>query len=218
MDLWGRVPTAWRAALRDFEPDIARIGVHLDELAAEVRVLPAPDQVFRALQVAPADVRVVIVGQDPYPNPAHACGLAFSVPSGVGPLPPSLRNILDEVRADCGGTAVVEGDLQPWVDQGVLLLNRTLTVTAGSVGSHNALGWRPITRAIVEAVTAADPQVPAILWGAAAQELTPLFDRSSVVASAHPSPLSAHRGFRGSRPFSTVNALLQQRQRTPIRW
>lgn len=218
MGLWEQVPPAWRDALSGVAADITRIGADLQHAAPQQRTIPAPHLVFRALQVPPQEVRVVILGQDPYPNPDHACGLAFSVPPGTQPLPPSLRNILDEVRSDCGQTVVTGGDLQPWVDQGVLLLNRTLTVTAGVPNSHSAMGWRVVTDRIVATVVGFDPQVAAILWGAAAQELRNRFAPASVVASAHPSPLSAHRGFLGSRPFSKVNAILQHRQMSPIRW
>ena len=218
MDLWEQVPLAWREPLRAQAAQIDAIGALLSGPSAAAAVLPAADRVFRALQVAPQDVRVVIVGQDPYPNPDHACGLAFSVPAGTQPLPPSLRNILDEVRDDCGSTQCADGDLQAWVDQGVLLLNRSLTVAAGSPGSHVALGWRVVTQAIIDAVVAIDPLVVAVLWGTAAQELVVRFSANSVIASAHPSPLSAYRGFRGSRPFSRANAMLQRRALPPIRW
>jgi uracil-DNA glycosylase len=218
MELWQEVPAAWREVLQPVAPDIARIGTKLRADASRERTLPMPQQVFRALQVPPQQVRVVILGQDPYPNAEHACGLAFSVPAGVRPLPPSLRNILDEVRADCGGTVIENGDLQPWVNQGVLLLNRTLTVAAGLSNSHHALGWSAVTDAVLKGVVACDPNVVAILWGATAQRTAHLFAPASVVASAHPSPLSAHRGFIGSRPFSRANTILRQRQQPPIRW
>lgn len=187
-------------------------------MAGAGAVLPAREQVFRALQVGPTDVSVVIVGQDPYPNPRHACGLSFSVPPGTRPLPASLRNILAEVRADVGSSIVGDGDLQPWVDQGVMLLNRTLTVTGGASRSHADLGWDVVTDRIVDVVAHASPASVALLWGADAQRLASRFPRDSVVMSSHPSPLSAHRGFSGSRPFSAANRILTARHRPAVRW
>jgi uracil-DNA glycosylase len=215
MDLWSAVPPAWRDPLQAVHRDIARIG---EELARECSVIPAQSQIFRALDLAPVQVRVVILGQDPYPNPDHACGLAFSVPPGTRPLPPSLRNILAEVVADVGSSEVTDGDLSPWMSQGVLLLNRTLTTRSGSSNAHVDVGWKHVTECVVDAVVTVNPRVPAVLWGSAAQHLSAKFDENSIVSSAHPSPLSAYRGFFGSKPFSHVNAILQRNQQAPIRW
>ena len=216
MDLWTSVPSAWRTGLSSVHSEIDTISARLEGSSSSF--IPKSSQIFRALDLAPADVRVVIVGQDPYPNPAHACGLAFSVPPGTSPLPPTLANILREVVSDIGSTQVGNGDLQPWADQGVLLLNRTLTTESGTSNSHAGLGWATVTDAVISSVVATNPRVPAILWGAAAQKVADNFEASSVVASVHPSPLSAYRGFFGSKPFSAVNAILQQRQNSPIRW
>lgn len=218
MELWRGVPPAWREPLGDLRDHIQSIGERLDERARSGSVLPAREQVFRALQVGPTEVSVAIVGQDPYPNPQHACGLSFSVPPGTRPLPGSLRNILAEVRADVGSSVIGDGDLQPWVDQGVMLLNRTLTVTGGAPRSHADLGWDLVTNRIVEVIASASPTAVALLWGADAQRLASWFPHDSVIATSHPSPLSVHRGFSGSRPFSAANRILVGRQRPAVRW
>lgn len=202
------------------------VRVQIDHISREItalesqglEVLPAPQNVFRALRIAPSDVVVVIIGQDPYPNRLHACGLSFSVPAGTLPLPGSLRNILKEVISDTGQTQVTSGDLQPWVDQGVMLLNRTLTVTAGESNAHKDFGWDLVTDRIIDIVVAHNPDVVAVLWGNHAQRLKSKFNQSNVVLGVHPSPLSAHRGFFGSRPFSAANQILKTRQIEPIQW
>lgn len=179
----------------------------------EVDSLPPRADVFRALQLPLPDVRVVIVGQDPYPTPGHAHGLAFSVPADVKPLPRSLNNIFAELRDDLGGQPA-NGDLTSWVDQGVLLLNRVLTVRAGKPASHRGRGWEIFTEAILRATR---PAV-VVLWGNDAQRARSFFTGAEVVASAHPSPLSARRGFFGSRPFSRVNTVLLAKGEQPIHW
>ncbi|CAB4339480.1 MAG: uracil-DNA glycosylase [Actinobacteria bacterium] len=218
MDLWQYVPAAWRDELEHVRPQIAQVSAALSKRVGSERILPAPEQVFRALQIAPNGATVIVMGQDPYPNPRHACGLSFSVPPEVTTLPASLRNILTEVRDDVGGSDVVGGDLQLWADQGVVLLNRVLTVGAGEPNSHSTIGWQAITDAIVASFVRNSPNAIAILWGAAAQQLRPLFNAENVVYSVHPSPLSAYRGFFGSHPFSRVNEMLLKRQMQPIRW
>lgn len=179
----------------------------------ETDTLPARADVFRALQVPRERVRVVIVGQDPYPTRGHAHGLAFSVPATVRPLPKSLTNIFKELQDDLGGQPA-NGDLTPWVQQGVLLLNRVLTVRAGQPASHRGRGWETFTEAVLRAT---EPAV-AVLWGNDAQTARPFFPDAEVIATAHPSPLSAHRGFFGSRPFSRVNAALLAKGEQGIRW
>lgn len=179
----------------------------------ESDTLPPKADVFRALSVPLPEVRVVIVGQDPYPTPGHAHGLAFSVRSDVRPLPRSLENIFTELRNDLGG-APADGDLTPWVRQGVLLLNRVLTVRSGQPGSHRGRGWERFTEGLLRATT----PVAAVLWGNDAQTALPFFPDALVVASPHPSPLSAHRGFFGSRPFSKVNEALLAKGMQPIAW
>ncbi len=174
---------------------------------------PPRDSVFRALSLPLPDVRVVIVGQDPYPTPGHAHGLAFSVPAHVTTLPKSLANIFRELQDDLGSPRTA-GNLEDWVSQGVLLLNRVLTVRAGAPGSHRGRGWEPITEAILRATR---PDV-AILWGNDAASARPFFPDAVIIASPHPSPLSAYRGFFGSKPFSRANAAIAASGHTPIAW
>lgn len=191
---------------------------HADAVAALLRGCeddtwpPRPD-VFHALAVPRDAVRVVIVGQDPYPTPGHAHGLAFSVPASVTPLPRSLANIFRELEDDLG-VRRTSGDLSDWVAQGVLLLNRVLTVRAGRPGSHRGRGWESFTEAVLRSVQPA----AVVLWGNDAQTARGFFGDVPVIASAHPSPLSAHRGFFGSRPFSKVNAALEQAGVNPVAW
>lgn len=188
------------------------------EVAAGHNILPAPEQVFRAFTMPIAAVRVLIIGQDPYPTPGHPVGLSFSVHPDVRPLPRSLTNIFRELSTDLGIPPAHSGDLTGWQEQGVMLLNRVLTVRAGQPGSHAGKGWEALTDAVVHAL-AQQPYPPVtILWGRQAQKVEQLVREAPVIASAHPSPLSASRGFFGSRPFSRTNALLQSRGQQPINW
>ena len=177
--------------------------------------IPEQQGIFRALQVPPEKVKVVIVGQDPYPNTKHAMGLAFSVPDGVAPLPQSLKNIFIELNNDLAIDRS-NGDLSDWANQGVLLLNRSLTVEPGKSDSHSKLGWQDFTEMIIQ--SAANNGALAILWGNEAQKVSELFVDVDVFKSVHPSPLSAYRGFFGSKPFSKVNKRLQEKGLTPIKW
>ncbi len=186
------------------------------EVAAGRRYQPRGEEVFRALRQPLGDIRVLIVGQDPYPTPGQAVGLAFAVPPGTTPLPPSLRNIGAELHSDTGEE--LPGDLALWADRGVLLLNRVLTVRPGASGSHRGKGWEPLTEAVVLALVARGGPLVAVLWGRDAQDLRPALGDVPVVASAHPSPLSASRGFFGSRPFSRTNALLAGQGAEPVQW
>ncbi|MCQ0970373.1 uracil-DNA glycosylase [Paracoccus sp. TK19116] len=189
-----------------------------DRLAATRDWLPGPDRVFAALEgLPPEDVRVIILGQDPYPTPGHANGLAFSVSRGT-PLPRSLANIYREMKDDLGA-APNSGDLSHWAAQGVLLLNRSLSVTPGAAGAHAAWGWDQLARQAVSAAQAHRP-LAFILWGAQAQKALGGLPRSTdlLVATAHPSPLSARRGFFGSKPFSRVNAWLSEHGSPAIDW
>ena len=164
-------------------------------------------------------MRVLIVGQDPYPTPGHAVGLSFSVAPDVRPLPRSLQNIFRELHDDVGQAAPATGDLTPWTENGVLLLNRVLTVRLGEPGSHRGIGWEAITAAAITALVARpDAPLVAILWGRDAQSLEPDLPDVPVIASAHPSPMSADRGFFGSRPFSRANALLDELGAEPLDW
>lgn len=213
--LWDYVPSPWQVALKDVHDRIDVISHSLDSCKY---VLPERKNIFRALSIPPQAVRVVIVGQDPYPNPEYACGLSFSVPTGTTRLPGSLRNIIAEVKSDIGYCHVSDGNLLPWTDQGVMLLNRTLTVEAHVTDSHTNLGWHEVTAHIVRSVVAANSDVVGVLWGKQAQRLSDVFGVDRVVAGVHPSPLSAHRGFFGSRPFSRVNDILAETGKTPIIW
>ena len=177
--------------------------------------IPDEENIFRALQLPPNEVKVVIVGQDPYPNPRYATGLAFSIPAGVVPLPKSLKNIFAEIKSDLNIDRT-NGDLSDWANQGVLLLNRSLTVKTGKSNSHSDIGWQDLTEKIIKA--AANLGAVAILWGNDAQKMSHLFSDSDVFKSAHPSPLSAYRGFFGSRPFSKVNRRLEEKGLAPIKW
>ncbi|MEE2569861.1 uracil-DNA glycosylase [Pseudarthrobacter sp. J64] len=215
----------WAAALVSVEPDLRKaLSFVANEAAAGHLVLPAPSNILRAFRQPLADVRVLVVGQDPYPTPGHAVGLSFAVERTTRPIPRSLANIYRELEADLGLPPRVHGDLSAWTDQGVLLLNTVLTVREGAAASHRGKGWEPVTAAAIRAVAGRrrtdgtrQPLV-AILWGRDAQNLAPLLDGAPAVASAHPSPLSASRGFFGSRPFSTVNTLLEEQGAAPVSW
>lgn len=181
-------------------------------------VLPPAEEVFAAFAVPLDAVRVVILGQDPYPTPGHAMGLAFSVAPAVRPLPRSLTNIYRELESDLGIQPAEHGDLSAWAKQGVLLLNRVLTVRAGDAGAHRRIGWDAITEAALVALAHRGGPLAAILWGKDAQSAVPYLGDIPTISSAHPSPLSARNGFFGSRPFSRANELLVQQGGQPIDW
>ncbi|MBE7699250.1 uracil-DNA glycosylase [Oerskovia sp. Sa1BUA8] len=209
----------WAEALAPVEPRLRAVGDFLRaESAAGRAYQPAPSDILRAFQRPLADVRVLIVGQDPYPTPGHAMGLSFSVQPHVRPVPRSLQNIYAEMATDLGTPTPVHGDLSAWSDQGVMLLNRVLTVGAGDAGSHRRKGWEAVTEAAIRALVDRGAPLVAILWGRDAATLKPLLGETPVVESAHPSPLSARRGFFGSRPFSRVNELLVAQGATPVDW
>jgi uracil-DNA glycosylase len=213
------IDAGWARALEPVAADIARMGEFLRTEAASGRgYLPSGDDVLRSLTRPFDDVRVLVVGQDPYPTPGHAMGLSFSVKPDVRPLPPSLRNIVRELVDDVGVPTPSTGDLSPWADRGVLLLNRVLTVSPHKSDSHRGKGWEPVTEQAIRALVARDAPLVAILWGKQAQTLAPLLGSTPIVASAHPSPLSASGGFFGSRPFSRVNTLLAEQGAAPIDW
>lgn len=209
----------WAQALAPVADQVAAMGTFLRaEMAAGRPYLPAGANVLRAFTAPLADVRVLIVGQDPYPTPGHAVGLSFSVAPDVRPLPRSLLNIYRELTEDMGVDRPSNGDLTPWAERGVLLLNRVLTVRPGAPASHRGKGWEAVTeRAIVALVERGGP-LAAILWGKDAQNLQPLLGNVPSVTSAHPSPMSADRGFFGSRPFSRVNTLLEQQGAEAVDW
>jgi uracil-DNA glycosylase len=209
----------WAEALADVEPRIHAMGDFLRNEVAEGRTyVPAGENVLAAFKRPLADVRVLIVGQDPYPTPGHAMGLSFSVQPDVRPVPRSLVNIYKELQDDLGLPIPGNGDLRPWADQGVMLLNRTLTCRPGSSDSHAGKGWEEVTEAAIRALVARGGPLVAILWGAKARNLKAWLGDVPVVESAHPSPLSARSGFFGSKPFSKANALLEQQGAQPVDW
>jgi uracil-DNA glycosylase len=215
----GLMAPDWAEALAPVEGVIRSMGTFLRaELAAGHGYLPAGHQVLRAFERPLAEVRVLVVGQDPYPTPGHPVGLSFAVAPEVRPLPPSLRNIYAELVADLGVPAPSSGDLTPWTRQGVMLLNRSLTVRPGAPASHRGRGWEQVTDCAVRALAARPGPKAAILWGRDAQSLKPLLAGVPWVESVHPSPLSAHRGFLGSRPFSRVDRLLVEQGGEPVDW
>ena len=220
------IDPGWAEALEPVAGRIAAMGDFLRaEVAAGRRYLPSGENVLRAFKQPFAGVRVLIVGQDPYPTPGHAVGLSFSVGPEVRPLPGSLVNIFREYSEDLGYPAPATGDLTPWSERGVLLLNRVLTVQPGKPGSHRGRGWEEVTEQAIRALAArksagragGEPLV-AILWGRDARTLAPLLKGIPSIESAHPSPYSAANGFFGSRPFSRANQLLEQEGAEPVDW
>lgn len=215
----GLMAPDWAAALGPVDERIAGMGRFLrDELAAGRPYLPDGDRVFRAFRRPLADVRVLVVGQDPYPTPGHPIGLSFAVDAHVRPIPRSLANIYQELRSDLGIETPPHGDLTAWADQGVMLLNRALTVRPGEPASHRGRGWEEVTECAISALVRRGGPCVAILWGRDAQGLKPMLGPVPWVESAHPSPLSASRGFFGSRPFSRVNALLADQGGPTVDW
>lgn len=211
----------WAQALSGVEPQIHAMGDFLrQEIAAGRGYLPSGDKVLRAFTRPLADVKVLIVGQDPYPTPGHAIGLSFAVDKNVRPLPKSLVNIYRELHDDLKVAVPEHGDLTGWFEQGVLLLNRCLTVQPRKPAAHRGKGWEPITETAIDALISRGGPLVAILWGRDAQTLTGKLQSAGVpiIASPHPSPLSASRGFFGSRPFSRANAALEKQSTQPIDW
>jgi uracil-DNA glycosylase len=215
----GLMDAGWAEALAPVAPDIAALGDRLRaEVAAGRRYLPAGDHVLRAFQRPLGEVKVLIVGQDPYPTPGHPIGLSFAVEEHVRPLPRSLSNIYRELSDDLGIPPAPHGDLSAWSDQGVMLLNRVLTVAPGAPASHRGWGWEKVTERAIRELVARDGALVAILWGKDAANLRPLLGSTPIIESPHPSPLSASRGFFGSRPFSRANELLAQQGAEPVDW
>jgi uracil-DNA glycosylase len=213
------IDTGWAKAL---EPAAGRIEAMGDFLRTEIaegrRYLPAGSNVLRAFQQPLDSVRVLIVGQDPYPTPGHPVGLSFSVAPEVRRLPGSLVNIFREYREDLGYPTPSTGDLSPWSERGVMLLNRVLTVQPGKIASHRGKGWEEVTEQAIRALAARKVPLVAILWGRDARSLVPMLDGAGCIESPHPSPNSADRGFFGSRPFSRANQLLAEQGAEPVDW
>ncbi|MEO3871804.1 uracil-DNA glycosylase [Nonomuraea sp. B12E4] len=213
------VEAGWATALEPVSEQISLMGEFLrKEIADGRQYLPAGSNVLRAFNQPFDDVKVLIVGQDPYPTPGHPVGLSFSVAPDVRPLPGSLVNIYKEMESDLGLPRPSNGDLTPWAEQGVLLLNRVLTVMPGKPASHRGKGWEQVTEQAIHALVARDKPMVAILWGRDARNLAPMLGNVPRIESAHPSPLSARSGFFGSRPFSRANELLAQQGAAPVEW
>lgn len=213
------VDPGWAAALAPAQDEIARLGNFLRaETAAGRGYLPSGANVLRAFTYPLADVRVLIVGQDPYPTPGHPIGLSFAVDPGVRPVPRSLQNIYKELHDDLGLPIPSNGDLTPWASHGIMLLNRVLTVRPGASGSHRGIGWEQVTELAIRALVARGAPLVAILWGRDAGTLRPLLGNTPIISSAHPSPLSASSGFFGSKPFSRANELLRGLGAEPVDW
>ena len=209
----------WATALEPVAVQITAMGQFLrDEIAAGRRYLPAGENVLRAFTQPFDDVRVLIVGQDPYPTPGHPIGLSFAVERDVRPIPRSLRNIYRELQDDLGVVPPAHGDLTSWTQHGVLLLNRCLTVEPGASAAHRGKGWEVVTDQAIRALVERDRPLVAILWGKDAQTLRPLLGATPRVESVHPSPMSADRGFFGSKPFSRANAELVGQGAEPVDW
>ena len=214
--------TTWNEILaEEMEKDYYQeLQAFVQKRRAEVRVFPEEKNVFTALELTPFEsVKVVILGQDPYHGFGQAHGLSFSVQKGI-PLPPSLKNIYKELQEDIGGELPTEGDLSHWAKQGVLLLNTVLTVEEGNANSHKGKGWERLTNRLIESLNELKHPVIFILWGKPAQDKEKLITNLNhvILKAPHPSPLSAYRGFFGSKPFSRVNDILIQQGQTPIRW
>ncbi len=213
------VGPGWDAALAPVEGELRAMGEFLrQEQLAGRPFLPSGDRVLAAFQRPFDEVRALIVGQDPYPTPGHPIGLSFAVAPDVRPLPRSLANIFREYTEDLGLPTPTNGDLSPWAEAGVLLLNRCLTVRPGAPASHRGKGWEPITEQAIRALVARDAPLVAILWGRDARSLAPMLADLPRIESSHPSPMSADRGFFGSRPFSRANQALTARDAAPIDW
>lgn len=213
------VDKGWAEALSPVADDIARLGNILRERTANgERYLPKGENVLRAFTYPFEDVRVLIVGQDPYPTPGHAIGLSFAVDRDVRPLPKSLQNIYKELESDLGIKAPEHGDLRAWAESGVMLLNRVLTVASGRPGSHQGLGWEKVTETAIRALAAREKPLVAILWGNQARTAKAFLEDTAIIESVHPSPLSAFNGFFGSKPFSRANELLVQQGGKPVNW
>lgn len=218
-DLHLNVHPSWRAPLREVAEQISSLGEFLrNEVAAGRGYLPAGENILRAFRSDFASVRVLIVGQDPYPTPGQAIGLSFAVSPDTRPVPRSLQNIYRELRGDLDIATPIHGDLSAWSEQGVLLLNRVLTVSPGVAGSHRRKGWEAVTDHAIQSLVERGKPLVAILWGKDAQSLAPCLKSTPIIQSAHPSPLSANRGFFGSKPFSQANEYLKNQGAEPIDW
>jgi uracil-DNA glycosylase len=216
----GLIDPSWVEVLAPVQENLNQVALKLsEELAGVQQIFPAGVNIMRAFKTPFQDVKVVILGQDPYPTPGDAVGLSFSVGPEKHALPRSLKNIFTELQADIGCALPANGDLQPWANQGVLLLNRVLTVRASEAGSHRGIGWEQVTECALRSLNGRKGlKLVAVLWGNDAISAKQFLDNTTVIESVHPSPLSASRGFFGSKPFSKVNNALIELGQTPINW
>lgn len=212
MALFDQLHPEWQKALADYRPLVTKI----DSRINKDDVTPAYESIFAAYQLPPSEIKVAIFGQDPYPTPGYAHGLAFSVAPETQPLPASLRNVFKELESDCGAKATSNGDLHRWADQGVFLLNQILTTKPKQSLAHEGFGWQEFTAATAKVV--GESGTVGVFWGSKAQEFAKYFDPDFSISSAHPSPLSAYRGFFGSAPFSRANTLLRTQGKSEINW
>lgn len=213
------VHPSWKEILQPVEPMVADIGNFLRERQQQgIKFLPAGENILRAFRQPLDNIKIIIVGQDPYPTPGHPVGLSFSVDAKVSPLPKSLQNIFKEYTTDLGLPYPQNGDLSKWEERGVLLLNRVLTVEPGKPGSHQNIGWEKVTATAIKGLAEYNSPKVAILWGKQAEQVKDLLGKTPYLVSPHPSPLSAHRGFFGSKPFSKANELLLAQKSTPVDW
>lgn len=212
------IDPGWADALAPVSGELEQLAHVLGALGDHGGYLPAQQNVLRAFHYPLGEVRVLVLGQDPYPTPGHAIGLAFAVERSVAPVPRSLQNIYRELHDDLGIEPPAHGDLSAWSGRGIMLLNRVLTVAPGLAGSHRRTGWEAVTAAAIRALVARSQPLVAILWGRDAEKALPLLGSTPVIVSAHPSPLSARNGFFGSRPFSRANELLRQQGSTGVDW
>ena len=218
-DLWNSIPESWQDALIQYRTQIDEIDALIfKQETAGLEIVPSIDRIFAALVVPPREVSVVVIGQDPYPTPGQAMGLAFAVPSGTNPLPGSLRNIFKEIESDLGRNSVTDSSLTSWIEQGVLLLNTTLTTQAGIRAAHASWPWDLIVRGILNQVMFHNPKTVGMLWGNHAKQFADSFSSDCIVESAHPSPLSASRGFLDSKPFTRANQILAVNGKSVIAW
>ena len=219
MDLWSQLSPQWQSELAAVQSNIHQISQFLTErISSGARICPEPNLIFTALALRPTQIKVLILGQDPYPSQNLATGLAFAVPRSTEKLPPTLKNILQELKSDLNAPVTSDCDFTSWQQQGVMLLNTVLTAEEGRSLAHVGVGWEKVTTAIIDTVVRVNPEVVAVLWGKLAQQQQNKFAPNMVIAGPHPSPLSAYRGFFGSKPFSRVNQKLALTQNDEIIW
>ena len=217
--LWNTIPASWQGCLESCRSEIAQLDQALSECEdSGTQFVPTRSKIFAALEIPPSDVSVVMIGQDPYPSENHAIGLAFAVPSSTTPLPGSLRNLFKEIQSDTGKPSTSDASLTSWVSQGVLLLNTSLTTEIGERGAHTSWPWEKVVRTVIAQVRNVNPKVVGLLLGNHARSFADAFSPDSIVEASHPSPLSANRGFFGSKPFTRVNEILVTNNKSVISW